>query len=434
MNYKTDIVIAGGGMAGVSAAISAAESGADVLLVEQLSYLGGTATGGMVVPLMTGGIFSNEGKKVVSGNLDKIFEKLEEFEDAKNYNCNHEILKLALDEMMLERKVKVLFNTFICDAEKKNDSLSSIYTINKSGRQQYEAKVFIDATGDADVAYMAGIPYEMGRPADGITQATTLRFILGNVDAGKAHEYMSSKEGSVKFKEAIQRYADETGFEILDAHGFQNFIINGRSNELMFNCPRVIGVNTTDAQSLSNAYINGRKKILVYYKLLKQNIPGCENSFISYIAPFLGIRESRRIIGEYMIIAEDVLEGRKFQDGIACNSWFIDIHNPTGKGIIGSEGKRVKHQYPKGGWNDIPYRSLYSNQIKNLLVAGRCISAAHEAQAAIRIMASCIAIGQAAGTAAGMMANGNLNSDEINAAELREKLALDGALITGVNL
>lgn len=431
---KKDVIIAGGGMAGVSAAISAAESGADVLVLEQLSYLGGTATGGMVVPLMGGGIYTQEGTKVVSGNLDKIFSHINKYEDATDYNCNPEIIKCALDEMMAERKVDILFNTYICSVEAKDGRIKNIIAASKSGVTKYSAKVFIDTTGDADVAYKAGVCCKSGRDSDGLTQAVTLRFILGNTDVKKAKEYMDSEEGKEEFSKKIREYSDKTGFVILDTHGFQNFKVNGRPNELVFNCPRLIGVDATDSRSLSKAYLDGRKKILVYYKLLKENIPGCENAFISNMAGLLGIRESRRIQGEYVVTGEDVVSGRKFEDGVACNSWYIDIHNPAGKGILGCGGRTGEAQYPKGGWNDIPFRCLYSNKVKNLMVAGRCISATHEALAAVRIMASCIAMGQAVGTAAGIMVKDSINVREVDTDVLRKKLVDEGALITGNNL
>lgn len=429
-----DVIVVGGGMAGVSAAISAAENGADVLLLDQLSCLGGTATAGMVTPMMTGGIYADNGKKVVSGNMDKIFDHMNKYEETSNYNFNPEILKYVLDEMLLERNVDILFNTYIYDVEKQNGCIKNLVGINKSGVGKYCAKVYIDTSGDADIAYKAGIHCKTGRDNDGLTQASTLRFIISNVDAKRAKEYMSSREGRENFKNAIKSYSESTGFEILDSEEFQNFIINGRTNELVFNCPRVIGIDATDSKSLTKAYVEGRRKILVYFQLLKGNVPGCENSHISNIAGLLGIRESRRICGDYVLSGEDVIKGRKFNDGIACNAWYIDIHNPTGKGILGYKGKSEKIQYPEGGWNDIPYRCLYSNQVKNLLVAGRCISTTHEAQAAVRIMASCIAMGQAAGTAASLMAEKNISVDKVDAQLLRERLANDGALISGINL
>jgi len=427
-----DIIIAGGGMSGVSAALSAAKAGAKVMLIEQRSYLGGTATGALVTPLMLYGIYAQDGTRVVSGNLDIIFKNINNHSD---YSFNSEVLKCDLDKLLLDMNVNILFNTIIYDIEQQDGRIQNILAVNKSGISRFRAKVFIDATGDADLAYKAHIPCELGRKGDGLTQATSLRFNLGNVDIVKARHYMNSEVGKKNFKQIIEDYNKNSAMEILDTEGFQNFIIDGRKNELAFNCPRIIGINATDANDLSKAYVIGRKKIFLYYTLLKENIPGCENAYISNIAELLGIRESRRIQGEYVLTDEDVISGRKFSDGIACNSWFIDIHNPSGKGVLGYDGNQQKvYLYPSGGWNDIPYRCLYSKKIKNLLVAGRCISATHEAQAAIRIMASCIAMGQAAGTAAYIMLDNDSDAANIEVASLRKMLAEDGALITGCNL
>ncbi|WP_164821498.1 FAD-dependent oxidoreductase [Paenibacillus koleovorans] len=429
---KKDVIVVGGGMAGVSAAISAAEGGAEVLLLEQTSCLGGVATAGLVTPMMKNGVFTYDGKKVVAGNLDKIMD-LSQFYEGMEFNFNPEIIKCVLDELLMSRGVQVLFHTFIYDVERQGEQIIGLIGANKSGVTRFKANVYIDATGDADVAYRAGSPTMFGRESDGLTQAVSLRFIAGNIDVPAARGYLTSVEGKETFMQAIKEYSERTGFEILDTKSFQNYPLINRPNELAFNCPRIVGIDGTKASDLSKAYLEGRKKILVYIKLLRENVPGCEHIQIISIAPLLGVRETRRLKGDYIVTEDDVVEGRKFDDGIGCNSWFIDIHNPKGSGIgYGSAQKTIT--YPKGGWNDIPYRALYSSAVTNLLVAGKCVSSTHEAHAAIRIMASCIAMGQAAGTAAAMAIQGDSNVCEVDVVALRNKLAEDGALITGVNL
>ena len=429
---KKDVIVVGGGMAGVSAAISAAESGAEVLLLEQTSCLGGVATAGLVTPMMRNGVFTYDGKKVVAGNLDKIID-LNDFYAGTEFNFNPEVMKCVLDELLMSRGAQVLFHTFIFDVERKEDQLTALIGASKSGVSRFEADVYIDATGDADVAYRAGSPCMIGRETDGLTQAVSLRFIAGNIDVPTARSYLTSEHGKEAFMKAIKQYCDTTGFEILDSRSFQNYPVLNRPNELAFNCPRIVGIDGTKASDLSKAYIEGRKKILVYLKLLREHVPGCEHIQVTSIAPLLGVRETRRLKGEYIVTEDDVIEGRKFHDGIGCNSWFIDIHNPKGTGITyGSSQKTIS--YPKGGWNDIPYRALYSKDINNLLVAGKCVSSTHEAHAAIRIMASCIAMGQAAGTAAGLSIKDGSNVSDVDTNQLRNKLAEDGALISGINL
>jgi len=429
---KKDVIIVGGGMAGASAAISAAESGAEVLLLEQTSCLGGVATAGLVTPMMRNGVFTYDGKKVIAGNLDKIID-LNDFYEGTEFNFNPEIIKCVLDELLMSRGAQALFHTFVFDVERQEDRIKGLIGANKSGISRFEASVYIDATGDADVAYRAGSPCMFGRESDGLTQAVSLRFIAGNIDVPTARGYLTSTQGKEAFSKVIIEYCEKTGFEIFDTRSFQNYPLINRPNELAFNCPRIVGIDGTKASDLSKAYVEGRKKILVYIKLLRENVPGCENIQIVSIAPLLGVRETRRLKGDYIITEDDVIEGRKFEDGIGCNSWFIDIHNPKGTGIIyGNNQKTIS--YPKGGWNDIPYRALYSSAVKNLLVAGKCVSSTHEAHAAIRIMASCIAMGQAAGTAAGLSIKNSSNVCDVEVNVLRNKLVEDGALITGINL
>ncbi|MDW7656239.1 MAG: FAD-dependent oxidoreductase [Bacillota bacterium] len=425
INIETDIAILGGGMAGVSAAICAAKAGRRTLIVERRTSLGGMATTGMVMPFM--GVYG-DGRKIIGGNLDLILKALQDNfpNSVRKLAFDPEAMRHTLDIIIDHYKINLLLDTWVTDVNILDRKITAVAIYNKSGRGFIKARQFIDTTGDADIAYMAGIPCNTGREADGKTQAYTLRFMLGHVDAERAQPWLNARDKEKSFIDLLEAYARQYQVPILDMH-FQNFLVPGRKDVLVFNVPRVIGIDGVDGISLSEGYRQARRLIRVYARIMREHVPGCEQSYILSTAETLGVRESRRIVGAYVVTYDDVVQGRKFPDSICGNCWWIDIHNPDGKGVSEMVG-------PKGGHNDIPYRALYNEQIDNLWVAGRCISTTHEALASTRIMPTCIATGQAAGLAAAIADQHNVAASAVNTTELRQMLVDDGALITGINL
>lgn len=422
---QTDVAILGGGMAGFSAAIAVARAGLKPLIVERRTSLGGMATTGMVMPFL--GVYG-DGKKIIAGNLDVILDavKTNFTRSIREHYFDPEAMRHTLDILAEEYGIELLLDTMVADVNVRNRRIDTVSAVNKSGMNTISARCFIDATGDADGAVRAGVPWRMGRDSDGKTQAYTLRFMLGNVDTQLVRQWMSAMEKGDGFASLFRQYADRYQVPIMDT-GFQNFEVPGRPGTLVFNVPRVIGINGVDGGSLTEGYLRARKLIRVYTQILRENVPGCEDAVITNTAESLGVRESRRIVGAYVLTRDDVAEGRIFDDGICGNCWWIDIHNPEGKGVS-------EVVAPKGGHNDIPYRALYTRQLDNLWVAGRCISADHEALASARIMPTCIATGQAAGWAATMALRSNKAAQTVDTGALRQALVRDGALITGINL
>lgn len=423
-----DLVVVGGGMSGFSAAYTAANNGCNVLIVEKKTCLGGLATSGLVIPFM-GLKAKPTNVKIIAGNLDKIRENLKSYfpeaiENKESASFNPECMKYALEFMATESGVNILYDSVATNVNVKNSSIVSIDIFNKSGFANIKSKYFIDATGDADIAYKAGVPCAVGRESYGKNQAYSLRFIVGNIDVKKAQPQLNNNREELA--ELMEKSAKTYDLPIMD-NGMQNFIVPGRDDCLAFNAPRILDTDATNGESLSRGYILAHKLIIAYVDILRKNIAGCKRAIITNTAETMGVRDSRRIQGKHVLTRHEVAQGYKFEDGICGNCWYIDIHNPDGKGAS-------EIIFPKGGYNDVPYSSLYSNEIDNLLVAGRCISSDHNALASVRIMPTCIATGQAAGMAVSMACNKSIKTSQVDTDVLRKRLAADGALISGINL
>ena len=305
--------------------------------------------------------------------------------------------KYVLEDLCLEAGVKIQYHTFFSEAIVENDVLTGIIVQSKSGRQAILAKQFIDASGDADLSVSAGVPYEAGRKADGMNQAMSLRFNMGGIDFDKFCTYLDQVEPQFAphkwpFVETAFTFDREWPLSPLFRQGlkdgvvteedivyFQNFSMPGRIGEMSFNCPRITNrVKGYDVSDLSNAQIVGRQKIRRVAALCKKYIPGFENAFIALTAPMVGIRESRRIIGEYVFKGEDVAGAAKFEDVIARGNYPLDIHQPKKDSKSVDFGNINKNDY-----YELPYRSMVPLKIDNLLVVGRCISTTFEGQSAM---------------------------------------------------
>lgn len=448
---EVDVLVAGGGTAGVPAAIAAARHGARVMLIEQFGFLGGTQTAGLVAPICPN--YDAAGRPLTQGIGQEIWNRLAErggtvrTEGGLYPNpggdwpwFDPESLKYLLDDMVTEAGVEVLFHTWISDVLREGNTVTGLIIENKSGRQAIGAKMIVDATGDADVAARAGVEYESGRPTDGKNQAVSLRFHVGGVDLGRLAEFLR-EQGMPRREHPTISYAFGAGEK--DAGGlieqalrngevepevvryFQFYTIPGRPGELTFNCPELHTNNPVDARELSRLQIEGRRRIRKTFAFCRRCLAGFENAYIAATAPLIGIRSSRRILGEYVLTEADVLAGRKFPDAVARNNWPPDIHAP-GK----DENLVFKRERAHGDFVEIPYRCLVPRVVDGLLVAGRCISATFEAQAAIRISRTCQALGQAAGTAAALAVGAaegrGIPARDLNGSALHTVLTRDG--------
>jgi len=412
---KYDLAVIGGGFAGVAAALAAARAGAKVLIVEKSNCLGGAAMNCLVNPFMPYWT-EMDGKRVdlSTGIFKEIHDRLEERNAMKKESFLEEELKYILNEMVIEANIDLLFHAYISRANTCADRIVSVTVATKSGEMPLEADYFIDATGDAQLAYLAGCPTVLGREPDHLCQPMTLCFRVGNVDVDK---FYASRE-RLKISHAQSLAAGE--------------LINPRENILVFRTPihnvlhfnttRVVKKNPTSPKEVTAAEVLARKQVYEIYDFMKKHADGLENSFLMMTAAEIGVRESRMIVGDYVLTEQDCRNCVKFEDAIAACNYDIDIHNPEGTG--------TSHYYfPAGEYYTIPYRSLIPKGVSNMLVAGRCISSDHGAQASYRIMPVVCCIGEAAGTAIGLLLENKTSVREVNVSELQNILKKNGAYV-----
>ena len=412
---KYDLAVIGGGFAGVAAALAAARGGAKVLIVEKSNCLGGAAVNCLVNPFMPYWT-EVDGRRVElsAGVFKEIHDRLEERNAMKKESFLEEELKYILNEMVIKANIDLLFHAYIFRASTCADRIVSVTVATKSGEMQIEADYFIDATGDAQLAYLAGCPTVLGREPDHLCQPMTLCFRVGNVDVDK---FYASRE-RLKISHAQSLAAGE--------------LINPRENILVFRTPihnvlhfnttRVVRKNPTSPEEVTEAEVLARKQVYEIYDFMKRHADGLENSFLMMTAAEIGVRESRMIVGDYVLTEQDCKNCVKFEDAIAACNYDIDIHNPEGTG--------TSHYYfPAGAYYTIPYRSLIPQNINNMLVAGRCISSDHGAQASYRIMPVVCCIGEAAGSAIGLAARNGCSVRDINPKDLQSVLKKNRAYI-----
>ena len=410
--YDSEIMVVGGGPAGVAAAVSAARNGGRVVLGERYGFLGGMATAGLVNPFMT---FSAGGKQIIHGVFQELLERLEELGgwggEERDWSFDPEVMKHACEGLCQEAGVELAYHCLVCGAEARNGRIEGVVLANKSGIFQGRARVFVDCSGDGDLAAYAGAQFEKGRGEDGLCQPMTLNFRMTNVDEGRMPSWGEA--------EAIFRRAKAEG-RLTNPRENLMYFLTPRKGEVHFNTTRIIGLDSSDPRQLSEAEVEGRRQVREMVDFVRREVPGFERAELLYSGVQVGVRESRRILGQYVMTREDVLEARKHPDGIARGSYPIDIHSPTGEGT-------TIVPLPEGESYDIPYGCLVPRGLENLLVAGRPISATHEAHGSTRIMPICFATGQAAGTAAAMCVGAGCSPRELDVQVLRERLMSQGA-------
>jgi len=443
-----DLIVAGGGIAGSMAAIAAARLGIQVLLLEEEGYLGGSLTACGTGPMMT---FHAGETQVIRGIADEMINRLV----AKGLSVGHipdstgytytvtpfdaEGMKRELELMCLEANVALLFHTSIVRTDIQDGLLSSIDCLCAGNLFTLSASYFIDATGDADLIAMAGIPFEQGRESDGKDQPMTMNFKLVGVDIDTIRSLMDSDIGLFPLlaaKAGLQHTASRLSFS-----GFQEIMREGMAsgeltfdrdivlcfetnalNEVIVNMTRVNGKNPVDPLGLTGAEIEGRRQVWELYQFLLKHIPGFENARLTYSGPRIGIRSSRRLKGAYRVTVGDLFGQRKFDDAISACGYPIDIHSPDGQATD-------SQFFPHGAYYTIPLRSLLNAQVPNVLAAGRNISCEFAAHASLRVSPSCAAIGQGAGTAVAVAVTSQKDLFSLDISLLQKQLLSDGAFI-----
>jgi len=459
---STDIFVAGGGTAGCAAAIAAAREGAKVILADQWGTLGGSATLCLVSPV--GSIASRSGKSF-GGLPEEIFKKVDNYSRlyAKADNCAvaaPHLLKYVLLDMVTASGVKLMLHSRLIKADTENGIIKNVYLHTKSGIIRIDANYFIDATGDADLVAFSGdewlqgcekdayeklaatglatVHYEEGAakeykaPEKAGVQPASSMFILGNVDSEKGEPFINKMLkyedlGITKEQFAKNFYYGTPGFEengdlVPLPQGRVLFFNSSRKGEVVVNMSRVTGVDSTDVDSLTYGEIWAQKQVIAITDFLRKHIPGFENCRLIDSSNILGVRESRRLVGSYVLSGADVIDCVKFPDTIAHGSYSIDIHDPFGK-------KKAIGGSIRGDYYSIPYRCIISAKYGNLAVSGRCISADHVAHSSTRVQGTCIATGEAAGTAAALCFNDNKFLSKIDINTLQSKLRVNNVFL-----
>lgn len=420
---KYDLIVVGGGQAGCAAALAGARDGLSVLLVEAAGALGGSATNCLVNPFMpyTTTIKENGGEKQLAlsdGLFTEIHNALNEdglYSEAREWiGFNEESLKVILDRKMAEAGVRVLFHATLCGVRTEGRRIVSASFATVGGVLTFEAGSFVDATGDATLSVYAGVPTRLGRPADSLCQPMTLCFRVCNVDVEDFWKHHKEINDLYKKLQAEGKIKNPR----------ENVLVFGTRipGVLHFNTTRVVKHDPSDAFSVSEAEAIAREQVLEMMRFLKANFDCCRNAYLVSTAASIGVRESRMIEARHVLDQDEIVAGTHFDDGIAAGNYDIDIHSPDGSG--------TSHYYfPAGVYYTIPYRSLLPKDFDNLVVAGRCIGATHEAQASIRIMPICICIGEAAGTAAALAKKAGVAVADVDTDALRQRLREKGAFV-----
>ena len=421
MGAGFDVIVAGGGPGGAAAAVASARSGARTLLVERYGFLGGMATAGLVNPFMPYEIVHPDtGKREVTaaGLFTEILDGLARQDALLDRAFDEEIIKFVLDDLATEAGVSLLFHSLIVGVRMDGPRVAAVEVENKSGRQSLSASVFVDATGDGDVAAAAGAPFEIGRPEDGLTQSMTTCFNMADVDRD-----MLMKDGF----QAGRRYTNDK-FHEAQARGrladlpISNFrwYHHPRPGVLHFNVTRILRKLGIDVQDLTESEIEARRQIVEIVAWLREEVEPFRNAWLQKVAPQIGVRGSRRVTGDYVVTTEDVVEAKPFPDAVMRGRYGLDIHNPTGPGCKGG-GVRPGEAY------EVPYRAITPLGVDNLLMSCRAISATFEAHSAIRVMPQMVTLGHAAGVAAAMAARKGGDVRAVDVSQLQDALIEQGA-------
>jgi hypothetical protein len=453
----TDVVIVGGGPAGLTAALAARRLGVEVLVIEQHGCLGG---------LMTSGFVTKPQAPVIGGIPEEIFDRAQTLGGARgniryrlkdgSYTyfmspIDPEIMKRVVFEKLEEARVDLLLHSLAVGCIHEKKEVKGIIIESKSGRQAVFAQLIVDTTGDADVASWAGAPYRIGRPQDHVPQPMTMMFKMSDVDLNQIADYASTNLDDFTFTyfpETEGLISDDQqqlnmifeGFQKLQARAFEsegyisprngfNIKTGLGAGNVFINATRISSGAALDVHDLTQAEVNVRKQVTTFVAFLKQYVPGFQDAYLSATPIEIGVRETRRIIGDYTITLSDILSRSQFHDVIAKGYGVIDIHEPGGRELRFDSIEEYQ----------IPFRCLLPQTVDNMVVAGRCISCDHESLGTIRTIPTCMYTGQAAGVAAALAVRRgnrlrNLDITIVQDALIKQKAVIHETLLDRLKL
>ncbi|MHB8893090.1 MAG: FAD-dependent oxidoreductase, partial [Candidatus Limnocylindrales bacterium] len=415
---RYDVVVVGAGSAGSSAAICAARTGARTLLLDRLAFMGGTSTAvldtfyafytpGATPRRVVGGLGWEVAKRLAADGV--AFERPNTYGAGTGVTYDPEALKVLWERLAADAGVDLLLHAWATGVRVTDRRVEAVRTWSKGGERWFAAGAVVDASGDADVAAMAGAGYDDARTTPA-TQALSTLFTVANVDVARACAVPKAE-----LWERMRGAAASGDYRLPRLEG--SWHRTPHPGIVMVHMTRVPNVDATDPVALTRAEVEGRRQVREYHRFLRDRVPGFEASVVVATSPAIGVRESRRVFGDYRLTREDVLAGRRFPDEIALCGAPIEDH--------GAAGGTAWDYVADGGVYGIPFRTLLPAGIDGLAVAGRCFSATHDAHASARSMATCMAMGQAAGTAAALAAHGGTTPRSIPAADLRARLLAD---------
>lgn len=448
-DIRTQVLVVGSGAAGLTAAIAAARNGARTTLIDVAGFVGGLST---VLPWL--GFHDRDYRLLVKGLPLEFVHRLQDAgagsplcldpKCGSAFSLDSATWKCMAMQLCEEAGVRVMLHTHVVETLRESDRITGVVVEHKSGRQHITADVVIDCSGDGDIAARGGVAWEKGRTADGLVQAPTLVFRLGGLDregfvAGCKNRALSYREWIAPYDDLWDRMMKRIDeLPVIICGGFAPLVEQARQNgdldvpqtrvvgvklhrpdQFLVVMTRVLGLDPIDVDSVSEAYTRVYSQIPQLTGFFKQYVPGFEQSYLQEVAPMLGIRESRRIMGDYVLTADDLLDGRVFDDAVCMGGYHIDIHRPSGTWVSSQNVQAYT----------VPMRSLIARDVDGLLMAGKCLSATHEAVASTRVIPICMGQGQAVGTAAAMAVAAGKSVRELNTADLQDRLVSQGAEI-----
>lgn len=447
--HTCDVLVCGAGPAGFAAAISASRNGASTILLERSGLPGGAITQSMVMPLMT--FHSSPDRPIVQGIAEELVQEVKRMGGSPGHipdplgmaatitPVDPELLKYAIGDMLGKAGVPLLLNTLAVAVLCPQKRPEYVIVENKSGRSAVAAKIVIDASGDADIASQAGVECVYGRQPDRQTQPMTLMFRMGGVDGSAVRRYIDEHPDDFVLSDAARSHLHR--LPLLAVSGFFSLVRKAqqqgklgafrdrvlyfdlpRPGEVIVNMTRVGQLSGIKAEELSQAQRLAAEQVMQAVLFLQEYIPGFSGAYLLETASQIGVRETRHLVGRYTLTAQDVLAGAYFPDSVARGAFPIDIHAPDGSSL------KIQ-KMATGSSYGIPYRCLLPKEFEGLLVAGRAISATHEASASTRLSPTCMALGQAAGTAAALACSQNIEPSAIDVALLQKTLVRQGAII-----